>query len=85
MNRAEIEQQVNEILKEQLGSDIKIEDDSSLTNDLGADSLDSVEVIMHLESKFKIAISDDDSENIKTPKDLYDAVETRLKKKFQKK
>ncbi len=81
MNRSEIEQQVNLILKDQLGSDIEIEDDSHLSNDLGADSLDSVEVVMRLEVKLNIAISDDDTQNIDTAKDLYDVVESKLQKK----
>jgi len=81
MNRAEIEQKVNSELEKQFGSDIKIEDDSSITNDLGADSLDEVEIIMHLEMHFGITIKDDDAAEISTPKGLYDVVESELSRK----
>lgn len=50
--------------------DIKLE--SSLTEDLGADSLDAVELIMALEDEFDVEVSDEDAQNIRTVKDIVD-------------
>ncbi len=57
--------------------DIKLE--SSLADDLGADSLDAVEIIMDLEECFNISIADDAAENIKTVKDLVEYIEKSQK------
>lgn len=58
---------VKEILREQLGVDeSEITMDASFTDDLGADSLDLVELIMAFEEEFDIEISDEDAEDIKT-------------------
>ncbi len=58
---------IKEILSEQLGvSEDEINAGSSLTDDLGADSLDLVELIMAMEQEFDIEISDEDAEKIKT-------------------
>jgi len=62
-----IEQRVKKIVAEQLGvneADIKI--DSSFVDDLGADSLDTVELVMELEDEFDIDIPDDAAEKIQT-------------------
>jgi len=48
--------------------------DSDLINDLGADSLDGVELVMILESEFDIEISDDEISDIKTVQDIIDTV-----------
>ena len=66
-----IEQRVKKIVAEQLGvaeADIKIE--SSFVDDLGADSLDTVELVMALEEEFGIEISDEDAEKIQTVGDV---------------
>ena len=62
-----IEQRVKKIVAEQLGvneADVKAE--SSFVNDLGADSLDTVELVMALEEEFEIEIPDEDAEKILT-------------------
>ena len=64
---SELHNKVNEIIVEQLG--VKSEDvkpESSFIDDLGADSLDTVELIMEFEKEFNIAIPDDQAENIAT-------------------
>jgi len=72
---------LKEILVNILGvktEDIKTE--SKFIDDLGADSLDLVELIMALEEKFGIEISDEDAEKIITVKDALDYIETHSKK-----
>ena len=53
----------------------KITLDASLSEDLGADSLDAVEVIMDLEDKYGITIDDETAKSIKTVKDVVDYIE----------
>ena len=70
-----IEERVKKIVAEQLGvneSEVKI--DSSFVNDLGADSLDTVELVMALEEEFECEIPDEDAENITTVKQALDYV-----------
>ena len=57
----------------------KVTLEASLEHDLGADSLDAVEVIMALEDEFDIEISDDASQNIKTVGDLVSHIEELVK------
>ena len=60
-----VEQRVIEIVSEQLGVDKeKITTDTSFVNDLGADSLDTVELVMDLEEEFDISIPDEAAEKI---------------------
>ena len=62
-----IEEKVKSIIVEQLGVDPEeVKADSAFVNDLGADSLDTVELVMALEEAFKIEISDEDAEKIHT-------------------
>ena len=76
-----IEQRVKKIVAEQLGvneADIKI--DSSFVDDLGADSLDTVELVMALEEEFECEIPDEDAEKITTVQQAIDYVNANLKK-----
>ena len=62
-----IEQRVKKIIAEQLGvNEAEIKAESSFVDDLGADSLDTVELVMALEEEFSIEIPDEDAEKILT-------------------
>jgi acyl carrier protein len=66
-SREEVFERVKEVLTEQLGVDEnEITDDASFQEDLDADSLDLVELIMELEDQFGIKISDEDAQKIQT-------------------
>jgi acyl carrier protein len=76
-----IEQRVKKIVAEQLGvneADIKTE--SSFVDDLGADSLDTVELVMALEEEFECEIPDEDAEKITTVQQAIDYVNANIKK-----
>ena len=75
-----IEQRVKKIVAEQLGvneADVKAE--SSFVNDLGADSLDTVELVMALEEEFECEIPDEDAEKITTVQQAVDYVKAHDK------
>ncbi|MBI48746.1 MAG: acyl carrier protein [Crocinitomicaceae bacterium] len=62
-----ISEKVTSIIVDKLGVDAsEVTPNASFTNDLGADSLDTVELIMEFEKEFNIAIPDDQAENIST-------------------
>ena len=64
---SEIAQKVKSIIVEKLGvEESEVTPEASFTNDLGADSLDTVELIMEFEKEFNISIPDDQAENIAT-------------------
>lgn len=64
-------EEISAIVEERLGvAASEITPEKNLINDLGADSLDSVELIMSIEQKFDISISEDAAENIKTIGDI---------------
>jgi acyl carrier protein len=66
-----IEEKVREKIAEQLGvAADEVKSESSFIEDLGADSLDIVELVMALEEEFNIEISDEDAEKIRTVKDV---------------
>ncbi|WP_255990064.1 acyl carrier protein [Chitinolyticbacter albus] len=76
-----IEQRVKKIVAEQLGvpeTDVKTE--SSFVNDLGADSLDTVELVMALEEEFECEIPDEEAEKITTVQQAIDYVSAHLAK-----
>ncbi len=67
---ASIAERVKQIVAEQLGVDEdQVTDEASFMEDLGADSLDTVELVMALEEEFDIEISDEDAEKIQTVQD----------------
>ena len=64
---SEIESKVKEIIADKLGVDeADVKPEASFTNDLGADSLDTVELIMEFEKEFGVTIPDNDAEKITT-------------------
>ena len=66
-SREEVYERVKEVLSEQLGVDeSEINEEASFQEDLDADSLDLVELIMELEDQFGIKISDEDAQKIQT-------------------
>jgi acyl carrier protein len=70
-----IEKRVKEIVAEQLGVDeSQVTNEASFMDDLGADSLDTVELVMALEEEFDIEISDEDAEKIQTVQDAIDYI-----------
>ncbi|HEY5513292.1 MAG TPA: acyl carrier protein [Geomonas sp.] len=72
---ASIEKRIKEIVAEQLGVDeAQVSNESSFMDDLGADSLDTVELVMALEEEFEIEISDEDAEKIQSVQDAIDYI-----------
>lgn len=79
MTKEEITVRVKQVLSDKLGhneSDIK--DDSNIIEDLGSDSLDSVEIIMDIEDEFDIDIEDEEFNSVNTVHDLIHLVEMKL-------
>jgi acyl carrier protein len=77
---ASIEERVREIISEQLNvSKDEVTPEASFTDDLGADSLDLVELVMALEEEFEIEVSDEDAEKIRKVKDVYDYIDKHKK------
>ncbi len=73
---ASIEERVTDIVAEQLGVDKdKITRETSFVNDLGADSLDTVELVMELEEEFDISIPDEAAEKIQKVGEAVDFIE----------
>jgi acyl carrier protein len=76
-----IEQRVKKIVAEQLGvSEAEVKTESSFVDDLGADSLDTVELVMALEEEFDCEIPDEEAEKITTVQQAIDYINTHLKK-----
>ena len=77
---SEIESKVVEIIVDKLGVDAaEVKSEASFTNDLGADSLDTVELIMELEKEFGVTIPDSDAEKIQTVGDAVAYIENASK------
>jgi acyl carrier protein len=80
-NKIIAEQRVKEIIAEHLGSEESdVTPNASLMDDLGADSLDCVEIIMALEEEYGVSIPDEQADEVKTVRQAIDCV-TRLKEK----
>jgi len=76
-----VEQQVKAIVAEQLGvKQEQVTNDASFVDDLGADSLDTVELVMALEEEFEIEIPDEDAEKITTVHQAIDYINERRTK-----
>ncbi len=72
---ASIEEKVKSIIVDQLGvNETEVTPSASFVDDLGADSLDTIELVMAFEEAFSIEIPDEDAEKIKTVKDATDYV-----------
>ena len=77
---ATIEQKVKGIIAENLGvAEEEIKLSSSFIEDLGADSLDIVELVMQMEEEFEVEIPDEEAENIKTVQNAIDYITTHKK------
>ena len=77
---ADVPAKVKKIISEQLGvpeADVKPE--ASFVNDLGADSLDTVELVMALEEEFGVEIPDEDAEKIATVQNAIDYIKAKAK------
>ena len=76
---SDIEQRVKKIVSEQLGADTAaVKNESSFIDDLGADSLDTVELVMALEEEFDTEIPDEDAEKITTVQQAIDYINKNL-------
>lgn len=80
MDMSSIEERVRKIIVERLGVDeSEITNEASFTKDLGADSLDTVELIMEFEREFNISIPDDKAENIQRVCDAIEYLKSEVK------
>ena len=77
---ASVDERVKQIIVEQLGVDeAEVTPNASFVDDLGADSLDTVELVMAFEEAFEIEIPDEDAEKIRTVKDAVDYINSHAK------
>ncbi|HIK43322.1 MAG TPA: acyl carrier protein [Leptolyngbyaceae cyanobacterium M65_K2018_010] len=75
---AEVFDKVQKIVSEQLGVEVaEVKPEASFANDLGADSLDTVELVMALEEEFNIEIPDEAAEGITTVQDAVDFIKEK--------
>jgi len=81
MSVENVQERVKNIIVEQLGVEAdQVKPEAQFVNDLGADSLDTVELIMALEEEFDIEIPDDKAEKIKTVGEAVEYIEQNAKK-----
>ena len=79
MAQADVYERLKKLVVEQLGVDEgDVKPEAAFVEDLNADSLDLVELIMSLEEEFGMEISDEDAEKIKTVKDAHDYIEEHV-------
>ncbi|MDO4825940.1 MAG: acyl carrier protein [Bacteroidia bacterium] len=79
MQYEEIVKKVKDIIVDKLGvEETEVTETASFTNDLGADSLDTVELLMEFERVFGIKIHDDETSSIATVKDAIDKIQEKL-------
>jgi acyl carrier protein len=76
---AELDEKVKEIIAKELGVEReKLTDNASFMEDLGADSLDTVELVMEFEKEFNIDIPDEDAEKLRTVGDALNYLKTKV-------
>ncbi|MBN9123225.1 MAG: acyl carrier protein [Nitrosospira sp. 56-18] len=74
-----VEQRIKKIVAEQLGvNEAEVKNESSFVDDLGADSLDTVELVMALEEEFECEIPDEQAEKINTVQQAIDYINTNI-------
>ena len=79
MNMGEVKKRIVEIIANQLGiEEADISGDASVVDDLGADSLDVVELVMALEEEFNLEIPDEEAEKISNVQNIFDYMESAL-------
>ena len=79
MDRDRIKERVKAIIVDELGVDeAEVTDDASFTDDLGADSLDVVELVMRFEEEFGIEIPDEEAEKISRVRNAYDYIDQHV-------
>lgn len=79
MNRDEIKEQVFLGIEEIVWDDVDRNEDLELRKDIGFDSLDCVEFLLKIERQFKISVSDEEAEPVKTVKEVIDIIEQKVK------
>lgn len=79
MNREEIKEQVFLEIEEIVWDDVDRNEELELRKDLGFDSLDCVELLLKIERQFKISVSDEEAEPVKTVKEVIDIIEQKVK------
>jgi len=79
MERSEILEKVRRMIAEKLGIDLDdVKEDANIIEDLGADSLDLVDIVMYVEDTFGIRVEDEELEKIKTLKDIVDGIAKKM-------
>ena len=79
MERSEILEKVRRMIAEKLGIDLDdVKEEANLIEDLGADSLDLVDIVMYVEDTFGIRVEDEELESIRTLKDIVDGIVRKL-------
>ena len=79
MSREEVLKKVQEIVADKLGVDLdEVKEDAALIDDLGADSLDLVDLVMEFEEAFNVKIEDEELEKIKTVGDIVEGIMNKL-------
>ena len=77
-------EKIKKLLAEQLNIDVaKISTESKVIEDLGADSLDVVEMLMTLEDEFNVTVSDEESVNLKTVGDIVNLINSKTEKESE--
>ncbi len=80
MNQEEIFKKIQKLLSAQFDvSEDKITMQTDIAKDLGADSLDVIDILMSVEDEFKIEVPDEDAENVKTVEQMVEYVKNKLK------